>query len=56
MKPFLGKLKGFARSKWGADNMLDVSSMSNGFFLFKFADAETKEVLLGGLGPMINAR
>lgn len=49
VKPYLGKLKAFARSKWGVSNVLDVSPMSNGFFLFKFADAGTKkDVLLGG--------
>lgn len=48
-KPFLGKIKGFVRSRWGDETVVKVQAMKNGIFLFNFANTKKKmEVLLGG--------
>ncbi|KAL9674556.1 hypothetical protein QQ045_030828 [Rhodiola kirilowii] len=49
LKPFLGRMRGFIRSKWGDESVVKVSMLNNGFFLLNFAEEEKKvEVLLGG--------
>ncbi|CAM8962978.1 unnamed protein product [Rhodiola kirilowii] len=47
-KPFLGRMKGFARVKWGDETVVRVSQLNEGIFLFKFLTEEKKaEVLCG---------
>ncbi|KAL9691865.1 hypothetical protein QQ045_012292 [Rhodiola kirilowii] len=49
-KPVLGRLKGFIRSKWGDENMVSVSELKPGIFIFKFAQEEDCNRILA-LGP-----
>ncbi|CAM8957402.1 unnamed protein product [Rhodiola kirilowii] len=48
-KPFLGRMKGFARAKWGDETVVKVSQLNEGIFLFEFVSEVNKtEVLSGG--------
>ncbi|KAL9673687.1 hypothetical protein QQ045_029948 [Rhodiola kirilowii] len=48
-KPFLGRMKGFARVKWGDESVVRVSQLNEGIFLFKFHSEDKKaEVMSGG--------
>ncbi|KAL9680094.1 hypothetical protein QQ045_017970 [Rhodiola kirilowii] len=50
MKPYLGRMRGFARIKWGDESVVKVSQLNEGIFLFKFASEEKKAAILCG-GP-----
>ncbi|KAL9675716.1 hypothetical protein QQ045_003922 [Rhodiola kirilowii] len=48
-KPFLGRMRGFTRVKWGDETVVKVSQLNEEIFLFKFVAEEKKvEVLSGG--------
>ncbi|KAL9663819.1 hypothetical protein QQ045_019211 [Rhodiola kirilowii] len=48
-KPYLGRIKGFARSKWGDDSVVRVSQLSEGIFLLNFTTEEKMlEAQMGG--------
>ncbi|KAL9679552.1 hypothetical protein QQ045_017417 [Rhodiola kirilowii] len=49
-KPVLGRLKGFIRSKWGDENMVRVSELKSGIFIFKFEQEDDFNRILA-LGP-----
>ncbi|KAL9689913.1 hypothetical protein QQ045_010304 [Rhodiola kirilowii] len=48
-KPYLGRMKGFVRAKWGDESMVRVSQLNEGIFLINFnEEAKKMKALLGG--------
>ncbi|KAL9665702.1 hypothetical protein QQ045_000021 [Rhodiola kirilowii] len=47
-KPFLGRMRGIARVKWGDESAVKISQLNKGIFLFKFvSEVKKAEVMLG---------
>ncbi|KAL9677301.1 hypothetical protein QQ045_005529 [Rhodiola kirilowii] len=49
-KPFLGRMRGFVRGKWGDETVVRVSQLNEGIFLLKFNSEEKKDEVMSG-GP-----
>ncbi|KAL9689834.1 hypothetical protein QQ045_010224 [Rhodiola kirilowii] len=49
-KPYLGRMRGFAKAKWGDESVVKVSQLNEGIFLFKFASGEKQAAVMSG-GP-----
>ncbi|KAL9686760.1 hypothetical protein QQ045_031153 [Rhodiola kirilowii] len=47
-KPYLGRMKGFVRAKWGDETIVKVSMLNIGIFMLNFAEEKKMEILLGG--------
>ncbi|KAL9675962.1 hypothetical protein QQ045_004171 [Rhodiola kirilowii] len=50
VKPFLGRVRGFARSKWGDESVVSVSQLNEGIFLLNFKTEEMMVRAISG-GP-----